>query len=804
MPNRLSKIILDRKAQVGFSLVETMLVFLVISVMVGMTAISLNDSVDREGPRALVYTVAADIRAARAEAQKTGTLVAVCFPSETRTNPLSRAAVIRRGLQRGSVHKVKEYDSEYSGAIFSGSWTGSVLETTPLDFGWRHSVRNDYTIIFKPDGTAFSNNIPSLNGRYPLVVGSQFATSAAGTDLFQVTAVTNPNTIWVSRSGIIEVEEKTTPVTGIPAGGSEPVVAALDLSGEPSPRDPSIELITFLPKPVLGTNEVGLGQSYAQVRPDYKDPDPGDDVPLEYGIATMQVYAKDNNGGPLYYELTATASEGDSGKFSVSKDKGQLSYVDDDRAGESGKIWRGILSWRPPPGAEDDWTYSFDLRVFDGQNNSTVATSGAGLLPVVRSLVPSRIVLATEPTSGSNPGALYLGNIEANSLVHLNKGTKSTPATIERNPFFSADGTRIYSFEDIAGGGVRLIVRNADGGGREVLREFTSNVVDLKFDPSFSYAAYLTNIRPAKQYEGYTLVAYQHTTGSGDNEQTETRYRLDRADGQADVASLQVLHLNSKTPPTQISGDVMINIPASGDLTKCKGLYQWDGDNIGVIQYNDVRDLEPPADLVTPTPAAATLPPNSLSPFIPSPGHEPNTRRAARITGAPPVAVPAPGGGASADDRFFNLTAPKWFLEKSGPSGQHLSLVERGSTGQMLCDAGCSYPIVDNPRTDADNPNWSATGTSVTYLEDTGSGIQVVIRNLLTGASAPFTQDPSPTTTIVHTAPGITSAKLAPRGQWVFMLKNGKLFRADAVTGSNLVHLSKDISGRVDSFSLSR
>lgn len=71
----------------GFSLLEIMVVLFLGATLVGITAISLKHSTEREGSRGLAYAVASDLRAARAEAQRSGSLVAYCLSAGDPAKP---------------------------------------------------------------------------------------------------------------------------------------------------------------------------------------------------------------------------------------------------------------------------------------------------------------------------------------------------------------------------------------------------------------------------------------------------------------------------------------------------------------------------------------------------------------------------------------------------------------------------------------------------------------------------------------------------------------------------------------------
>ena len=68
---------LDKRNIAGFTVMELVFGFLIVAILLGLTVSNLRFSVQKEGPRGLAYTLASEIRAARAEAQRSGKIVAV-------------------------------------------------------------------------------------------------------------------------------------------------------------------------------------------------------------------------------------------------------------------------------------------------------------------------------------------------------------------------------------------------------------------------------------------------------------------------------------------------------------------------------------------------------------------------------------------------------------------------------------------------------------------------------------------------------------------------------------------------------
>lgn len=719
----------------GFTLLELVFGFAIVSIFLAMTAVSLKDSVNREGPKALAYTLASDIKSARAEAQRSGQLVAYCLPSEGKTNSFAQAALLRKGQQRGLFERAFGYGREYSGYIFTGSWPGSRLENFELPGDWALSTAGELPLYFRPDGTAFSPDIPSIDGSYAFVVGSKFSSTGGGADGV-LTAIENPNTVWVSQSGNISVEEGRVPGSPLPKGGDLPKVASIDtFTANPDPSAPKIADIKFLPEQVSGLGKVGLGQNYVNVHPDQKESER-----LEYGLATMRIRAKDADGGPVYYKVEALASKGDSGKFSVSRQSGAMDYLYDRSSGQY--YWESVVSWRPPPGADEAIEYELQVTVLDEQGRSDTTASGAGLLPVVATLPPVRMVLAT------SDGVMYLANVEGASLVRLTQ-----PGQAERDPFFSQDGSRIYSFRDVPSGGQQFRVRNADGSQDfRVLRTFSSDITGtLKYDPTYHYVAYYD---PGNTTTTPYTYKKEQAWGKG--------WRLVDAIGYHTSLRLEVLHLLADEPPITISSTM------DGGSS-----YFWDARRKHTIVF------------------AQSLPKGEegskrFGNYVHQPGFAVNTQ-ASKLEGFPPVQRSVnPDGAQPSDNRTYNPASENWYLY-TAPTGLWLAKTD-GSVNSNLTSSAL-----------VGRPSWSSDGTQVTYVENLGGSQRVVAKRVL-GTDMALKSFVS---LYQATGSGLSNPQLAPTGQWIFYQQNGVVYRAVNAAGATKVNISAKTGKAIASYVVS-
>ena len=744
-----------QRATRAFTLMEVVFGFLIMAILLGLMASNLKFSVQKEGPRGLAYTIASELRAARAEAQRSGKMVAVCFPSDGRTNSLSRSAILRKGEQRGHVSKILGFGDEYDATVFIGTWPGATVDSShEVPISWSISTSDEMAIYFRPDGSAFSNEIPGVEGNYPLVMASNFSGNFNGPD-GTLTGAKNPSTVWISKSGSVSVDELKLPVGSLPEGESNLTVAEFDLSGEPSPSTPTVLFTKFLPEKVDGLDMASIGQNFISVHPNQKD-----GGYLEYGIATIEIKAKDRDGGPLTYTLEATASAGESGNFTVSNLEGQMRYVFDETEGEH--VWHTVIAWRPPPGSPPDLVYDLTVLVNDPDGNSVEISSGAGLLPRVTSLPPARLVMATTDKR------LYLANLDGANEIEV---TKNGPEFL---PFFSADGSLIFSFHDTGTGRRQLRSRTANGTSSfNQLAEFDSIGSTVYFDPTFTFAAMVV----ADGFQSFPWLKVWSTTSTDSDGNSTTEWHKAEMTSTPSKYKLLMVNLMSHDPPVLISDEV------SGE-----DQFWWAGvENRFTFRYGTRVAL-------TPVPLGG--------PFtgIPDPGYQGIDSPSLKLTGHPPVPQPADNFSETSKHRIYNPADPNWLLQVDG--GRLLMKNSATGTSAELSAAGNFENDDLNRRT----PTWSADGEHVAFIENPGGSSKLVTMRVLKGSdnpNEPLEALSSPIRNCEISSSNLSSAQVSPEGKWVYYLKGGKLFRAVNATGTPSVDISSRISGTLNGYVLS-
>ncbi len=731
---------------------EIIVVFFMFGIFVALTTVSLKRSIQQEGPRGLAYTIAADLRAARAEAQRTGSLTAYCLPNEGNIQ-FSRSAVTRRGEQLGQVQKVHGYEGDFQAYIFVGGWAGAITPPTlaSLDLSptWEASIEDQFTIFFRPDGTAFSPNIPSVEGQFPLVVGTAFRTGGGGGGLAGLQQVTDPFTVWVSRSGGVRVQEFLTPAGVLGPGGEAPTeVAKLDLDVGMSGGSPRILGVGFLPSKVDGIDHGGVGLNYTQIHPEQK----GDNY-VEYSLATFDIRAEDPSGGPLFYEVTATATTGgaEEGRFSAFRSSGRMAYRPH-QAHSGSPVWNSVVSWRPPPSAPADTEYEFEIRVFNRDGGEDTARSGAGLLPLFKTLGTPRIAIQTLDQS------IYLATIEASSLVQV-----SDPEIPEVDPFFSNDGTRLYTFSEIDGVH-RMYTRNADGTGFDMLVELPAAPGLVAFDPLYQFVAYVYD-------QGTVDFPYKTPTYHSGTDDGDGYWEFSSGVSSRARHVLEIMHLNSGQRA------VVTN------TLRRRSSWQWD-------TSDPAQRFRLSYEVYQPTPMANHP---SLGPYRPSPGFE-EVFRTGNIVGLPPSIIDTPGGTVESGtrNRIYHPSIFGRFLERlevvEGPPKQFsLSLRDALST-EVLLTSGYNVS----------RPAWAANGRALTYSyrPDEASPIRLCVRSYAGGVVGPEV--------VILELGGISQPKLSPDADYAFYRQGGNLWRVPVSGGTPVNLTSGAIDSSVQSYDITR
>ncbi len=733
----------------GYSLLEILMALALLGILIAITTVSLRSRTEQEGPRGLAIALASELRAARSEAQKSGQLVAVCFPSDEKKNSLSRSAVIRRGAQKGAVWRNLSFESEFAATIFLGTWPGSELELTDLPPSWNTSTRNEIAIFFRPDGTAFSNDLPAVDGALPIVIGSALMGNFSG-PTGQLAGAVNPQTIWVSSSGSIQVEPNKVAVGTLPSAGEKHLsVASLDLKELPS-SSPEIINPVLYPEPVDDDEGTGIGQSFVQLHPFQKSGEQ-----LEYGLATIEVNAKDADGGPLSYVLSAESvdSSGDPGNFTIPELKGPMKFVLDRKTNQY--LWKAVVSWRPPPGAPTDSTYFLTLTVIDPEGNEAIASSKAGLLPKITALPPARIAMVT-----SN-NRLFITNLDGGGEVRAN------PGETDKMPFFSRDGSQLFTFHPGASGHT-LRSRLSDGTPNfETLASISGKPEDVWIDPTGCFAMITDNIRSGVAFPWGRVII----TGGGKDDSPSATPQY--GDTTRSLQSINVINL--------MTGDrIHLTDDARADS------FEWASNHTHLFSYVDVKET-PLKELKGTTPVVYDYgwhhePPGLTEPTL-----------AKQLSGNPFAAVNSSLPVVSSRARRYNPANPDWYAQVIGGV---LKVAHRDGVQEKTIASGAFESNAWGPQ----NPTWSANGQHLVAIQSPGSGATIKSFRVFDSAGKLLA---SPTSTYSKALPNASLAQLDPEGKWVYYLQDSNIFRSTNDSHQKTINISGHINGTMDDYVIS-
>lgn len=707
-----------------------------VGILLGMTTVGLRSTADREGARGLAYALASEMRSARSEAQRSGKYVAVCFPSGGKTIPFSRSAVLRRGEQKGDVWRTLNFDSEFDATIFAGKWSDDpIAGDSALPPAWETSTRDEIAIFFRPDGTAFSNDLRPRDSELPIVVASGYVAGSGTGAESTLTGAASPQTIWVSSSGTVRVETNTVPGGVLPVGESTVRIAKLNLRAGSSSA-PEIRSAVLHPKPIDTEEGAGVSQSFVQIHPFQKDGDQ-----LEYGLVTIEVEATDSDGGPLSYTLTADVigGSGNGGAFSVPDLKGKMRFVHDPRSRQH--RWKATVSWRPPPGAPAKTSYNLTLRVTDPEGNEAIASTETELLPKIVSLPPARIVMSTAG------GKLYLTNLDGGGHTLITRDGD------EFLPFFSRDGSRVFSFHSVSAGSHELRSRAANGTTSfDALANFTGDPSDVWTDPTSCYAVLLGGSRTVNFPWAIAVLV----SGGGDD--GPPVYRLQPGSTPADMHSLFIVNLMTGRQ-IEVADNAVENS------------FDWASNRNGFFRYREVVANEP-----RPLPGG-------LGSHPPRPGsHQEDATKF--LAWDPFTAVRTSLPIESAKDRRYNPADSNWYAIVDGTD----LVVRNQTTGQTITIASGSF---EKARFGQNNPTWSANGQQLAFIQSPGSGALVRAFRIFNDTGAPLARAEE---TYSLARPNATLAQLDPEGEWIYFLQNSHIYRGSIVNRRRApVEISDDI-----------
>lgn len=472
----------------GFTLIEALTVCSVLGILAGILFAAVNTrSVAAAGTKGLALEVAQELRTARQLAVSQGVPHAVVFPSQGGTTAVSQSLSVWAGLPEPRFVRGTQYQGSFpSSCVAVGTWPldtaklsdPSAVTTIDRPNGgsvpfpcaqWLDPLASqDYWLVFAPDGSVWSNDLPLYDGRYHVLVGSGPAFSAAGPPpgtatmatepaYFELTAVAQPQTISISLAGEVTVDPSIPAVgSGVALKDSSTgdAVASAQTGGGAGNQAPVLQELSVLPSPVDGTVPPGL-----------------DALVPKGGYLSLQVLATDPDGDRVDCSWSATGTKPDVGVFSAPPGRVPCEWDPEKKA------WRTLWEWRPPTTAEPGDVFQLSCTLSD-EHGASVVLSGAGGLNLEIRQGSKLMVSATDQERSDVGYDLWVMDVEGNGERNL-----TLHAGDDTDGQFSWDGARIVFCSDRdTPGTTELYTMNSDGSN---VKRLTNDAVPQK-DPDFN------------------------------------------------------------------------------------------------------------------------------------------------------------------------------------------------------------------------------------------------------------------------------------------------------------------------------
>lgn len=390
----------------GFSLIELMVTLTIAAIVFGLGIAGLGKARTAGNSRGLATAVAAELRYAREKAISSGSPVAVVFP-----NGVGRSLFWLEGATDPVVSRSSNFEGDYpQGAVTVATYPGPSFEKNAampgfkgrawsegLDAWLPDKYKNHFVFMFTPNGSVVTNDLPSADGSYRVIVGTgaEITPTAApvgewdwvsGNDnvYYTLNASGEPYTVAISLSGSVEYDKGLAGwnQSGVStAGGKSQSVTA--------PPKPEVTYQPKLPKII-----------HRRITPPAEELDGELVHVLDKGeYLTLEVFAQSQDGKPLFagWNDTPTTKKGDSdfkGRFSVPNGAlERMEFYPEFDIKEDGvivkNVWRSVWTWTPPPNAEAGDRYSLEVDVKDAKQTLSATIPD---LPPVTVAPPGEIV----------------------------------------------------------------------------------------------------------------------------------------------------------------------------------------------------------------------------------------------------------------------------------------------------------------------------------------------------------------------------------------------------------------------------
>lgn len=460
----------------GFSLLEILVVMGIIVLLLGIGMVNYRGGARKATAQSLATAVVGELQAAHMRAVQAHTFVALEFPSNGQgcCQSFSRW----EGMSKARYVKGRNFSREFAGSsIFLGHWplsSGSFTTDRPpngLEIpGFSLSslfspMPSSYLLVFTPSGGVMSNDLPMLDGRYQIVVGTDLTAAAAGAPAgtptvsprppyFTLQGLNQVQRIEVDTTGGVTLKTDLGAASGVnmqPGGGGSQAAAVAGAPASGTNQTPVVEKIELSPgAPNLpgGIEGVVSKEDYLRLTVEASDAD---------GDALLCQWVPRNGGA--FTHTTPIRMRWDAARAR----------------------WTSTWTFRANPADPPLTHYDLECRVTDPQNTLATAAAGVTLTQTVEVRLKPFFAVTEWPVH-----ALYTCNVDGSNLSHL-----PTPGMLPSFISVHPDGNTIaFTDTDYTNSQFHIWTVNKDGSNLRRLTAAASNEAAGIFSPDGTLYAF--------------------------------------------------------------------------------------------------------------------------------------------------------------------------------------------------------------------------------------------------------------------------------------------------------------------------
>lgn len=471
-----------RNRKRAFSLAEVVFILVMMAILTALALKNFGSERGRASSEGMVQVVVAELEAARGKALSSRLPVAFCLPSEGGSRPHTQSFYLMEGQVEPKPTQTRTLAGDFAGSYIAAVYWGAATMDRPQKAGssprdavarWLgRRVDRDFALVFMPDGSVMSNDVPLMDGEYRLLVASGLKAAPASPGGSRLMPVSPQNfkleeafaahTISISPQGEILANAGVKNPTGVKIAlapiGVRDGAAQPSLPAPLASTEPRIRRVSVYPKPFL---------------------EPKATVPQERNL-TLTVEATDADGQELFctWESVPVPPAIGTGAFSLEADH---PMVWDAKM----RKWISKCTWAPPSTANAGDQFVLTCRVVDPDGNRVDNT--AHVLDPVTVIPPGKILFDRGKKSTWNREVAII-NADGTGLRYLTDGAADNSA-----PSLSPDGSMIAYVNDNVGSKGEIFIMNVDGTGKRRLTNHNSNKFATGWSPDGTKVIYCRN-----------------------------------------------------------------------------------------------------------------------------------------------------------------------------------------------------------------------------------------------------------------------------------------------------------------------